>query len=162
MGRIRNVVLHGVLAILTLGLYFFVWWTQLGMELRKHRGRGAHPIGLLVLFLLVPVLGWFFAVFISAVQVRSVQRHADADQNTSPWYPALWSLVPVVGWAIAAGLLQSGANEAWAQLHRDLHRATTQVTTLECPECTVRFETSLNPLHSIMVTCPNCGKAGEV
>lgn len=162
VGRIRSVVTHATLTILTLGVWFFVWYGQLVHELRRHRGAGPHPALALALFLLLPVIGWFVMPFLTGLDLRRVQRDADADKRSSPWYPALWGLVPIVGWAFAAGVLQAGANRAWTRLHSGLEGATSGPATLECPQCSNRFEQFLDPFGSNRVVCPKCGQAASV
>lgn len=162
VGRIRSVVGHGVLTVVTAGLYFLVWQFLVNHDVRRHRGRGPHPFLLFLLFLLVPVLGWFIAVFLSAGAVRKAQVAADADGRSSRFIPALWSLLPILGWAIAGALVQAGANRAWDRLHRDLDRVTSGPVTLECPQCSHRLESFLNPFAPNAIVCPSCGRAGEV
>lgn len=162
VGRIRSVVTHVLLTFLTLGIWAFVWLALVSNDLRKHRqAQGAHPVAMVLVFLLVPVIGWLVVGFLLGGSVRKIQREADADKRTSPWYPALWSLVPVVGWAIMLGTLQSGANWAWLRIHRDLEHAD-EPRVLECPDCTNRFDVYRNPVGSQTVRCDHCGKTGTI
>jgi uncharacterized protein DUF4234 len=162
VGRIRSSVTHALLAVVTLGLYFLVWHFLINRDLRRHRGRGSPPALLLLLFLLVPVLGWFLAVWLSAGALRKVQRGADADRLTGRLVPSLWSLVPVIGWAFAGAILQSGSNRAWDRLHRELDHTTGAPTTVECPQCSHRQDILLNPFAPNAVVCPQCGRTGEI
>lgn len=162
VGRIRSSVTHALLTVATLGLYFYVWFFLINRDLRRHRGRGPHPALLLVIFLLLPVLGWFVAVWLSASSLRKVQRGADADKLTGRLIPSLWSLFPILGWAFAGVVLQSGANRAWDRLHRELDRATVGPTTVECPQCSHRQDVLLNPFAPNAVLCPQCGRTGEI
>jgi hypothetical protein len=162
VGRMRSVVTHGLLSVATLGLYFLVWYTLLNHEMRKHRGAGSHPVLLLLLFLFLPVLGWFLAPMLSTFQLRRIQREAETFRLTNPFYPAVWGLVPVLGWAIAGILLQAGANRAWDRFHRELDRATAGPTTVECPQCLHRMETWINPFATNAIVCTTCGKAAQI
>lgn len=162
VGRIRSGILHGLLTVATLGLYFFVWYTMLNAELRRHRGKGTQPVLLLLLVLLVPVLGWFLGLLLTAGALRKAQRAADAGKRTPRLVAPVWTLVPVLGWAFGLGTLQAGANRLWDHLHRTLDRATSGPFTLECPQCVTRFDVAWNPFSPTPVACPNCGRAGEV
>jgi ribosomal protein L32 len=162
VGRIRSGITHGLLVVATLGLYFFVWHFLINRDLRRHRGHGTSPVGLLLLELFVPVLGWFIAVLITALAIRSVQRDADADKRTGVFIGPLWTLVPILGWAFACATLQAGANHAWDRLHRRLGVAASGPTMVECPQCTHRHELFLNPFAPNAVVCPSCGRTGEV
>lgn len=162
VGRIRSIPTHAFLSVATLGIYFFIWWTLVNHELRRHReNQGPHPAIYVVVFLLVPVIGWFVMPWISAVQLRKAQATADADKRSSPWYPALWGLVPILGWTVAGGYLQAGANRLWHGLHGTLGQLKTPVM-IECPDCTTRFERALLPFGPVDVQCPRCSKSGAV
>lgn len=159
VGRIRSVVSHSVLSLATLGIYFLIWYGKLVHDLRTHRGRGQHPAVAILLTLLVPLLGGFISFLIAGRTVRRLQKDVDADKATSGFVAALWGLIPIIGWTIGAGILQSGANRAWDRLHQDLGHATLTPVTLECPQCSGRFDQFLHPFAPNPVACPHCGRA---
>lgn len=161
VGRIRSSVTHGLLTVLTLGIYYLFWQVLLNSDLRRHRGRGTQPVLLLILFL-IPVVGSFTSTWLTAGAIRKIQRGADADKRTSRLIASLWSVVPVLGWALAGVVLQSGANRAWDRLHRELDHATSGPTTIECPQCSRRQDVLLNPFSPNSVLCPQCGRTGEI
>jgi hypothetical protein len=162
VGRMRSVPTHVVLSLFTAGLYFFAWHFMMNRELRRHRGRGTSPVLLLILFVVLPVVGWVLTLLWTGLALRKVQAEVDAERRTNAFHAAVWGLVPVLGWAIGAGLLQLGSNRAWDRMHRELERATGGPLTVECPECTHRSEIRYLPFHPNPLVCPQCGHAGEV
>ena len=163
VGRVRSVVLITLLTIITLGIYWFVWFYQVNRDLQKHLGSGVNPAGRLVLFILVPVVGWFVAVLLTGRSVRRAQLNASTESLTVPSYHAVWAaLVPVVGWMIAAGYLQRGANRAWLKINHAFETSTRTQVTVACPDCDTRFATFFNPLLARPVACPQCGRSGDV
>lgn len=162
VGRIRSLVTHSVLGLATLGIYSIVWFTRLNFEVRRARETGPHPLIPLLLFVLVPVIGWFVAIWISSRPIRRLQAFVDADVRNGSLTPSLWAIVPIVGWTISAAQLQSAANAAWERLHVVLGGAVDRQRLLECPQCTTRFEWPVHPFEPVRASCPKCGRAGEV
>ena len=163
VGRVRSVVLISLLTVLTVGIYFFIWFYQLNKDLQRHLGAKVNPMGRLLLFILVPVVGWFIATLLTGRSVRRAQLNASTESLIVPTYHAVWAaFVPVVGWLIAAGYLQRGANRAWLKINHVFETSTRSQATIECPDCDTRFATFFNPLLARPVACPQCGRAGEV
>jgi hypothetical protein len=120
-------------------------------------------VGRLVLFLLVPVLGWFAAAWFTAKSVQEAQVRTGEARPVSPIYPALFAaLAPVIGWYVAAAIIQGGANRAWAQGAAVLEGTKDGTTTIECPDCSTRIRTILNSIVPRDVTCPRCNRTGAV
>lgn len=163
VGRVRSVVLHLLFTVVTLGIYFFVWFAKLNRELERSVKHGASPAGRLVLFLLVPVVGWFVAVLLAGRSVRRVQLKAGSHRLIVPVYHAVWAaLVPVLGWWIAMAYLQRGANRAWLKMDASMEPAAQQNTRIQCPDCDNLFVTLWNPLVPHATRCPHCGRVGDV
>lgn len=160
VGRVRSVVLLILFSVLTVGLYYFVWLLVLNKETRGFSGKGAAPIWAPLLFL-VPVLGWFVAVWLTARGVRRAQVFAGEPRLCGPIYPALFAaLAPVVGWFIAMGYVQGAANRVWTNVTPVLEWAGRDATTFECPDCATRFPGFINPIVVHTIVCPNCQRSG--
>jgi hypothetical protein len=160
VGRVRSVVLVTLLTLITLGIYYFIWLYKINDDLKRHHGRGS-PVGMVLLFLFVPVIGWFLALYLTGRAVKRAQLNAGVQHLTAPIYAGVWAgLVPVLGWLIAAGSVQHGANHAWLKMSRAFEDAGD--VTLECPDCDNRFTTFFNALVPHSVACPQCGRAGDV
>lgn len=163
VGRVRSVVLITLLSVLTLGIYFLVWFYQLNKDLQRHLGSGVSPAGRLLLLIFVPVIGWFIAILLTGRSVRRAQLNANTESLIVPTYHAVWAtLVPYLGFLIAAGYLQRGANRAWLKINNAFETATRSHVTIECPDCDTRFATFFNSLLARPVACPQCGRTGDV
>lgn len=165
VGRIRSVVLLVLFSILTLNLYYFYWLYKVNAELRAFLpdvGR-PKPVGRLLLFLLIPVIGWFFAAYFTARSALKAQVVAGDSRPITPIYAGIWAgLVPVIGWYVAAGQIQGGANRAWARAVEVLETTLGTKTRLECPDCSSTFRTVLNPIVPHSVECPTCHRSATV
>lgn len=161
VGRVRSVVLISLLIVVTGGLYFFVWFLQTNRELKRHLGEGVRPGGRLTLFILVPVIGWFLAIWWTGRNIRQAQLRAGTEAVLVPLYHGIWAaLVPLLGWLIAAGYLQRGANRAWLKMGFAFETSSKTPTLIQCPDCDTRFAALLNPIFPRPVRCPQCGRAG--
>lgn len=161
VGRVRSVVLLMLLSLVTAGVYFFVWFYKANRDLARHFGSRVNPGGRLALFLLLPVVGWFLATFLTGRSVRRAQIHAGTDRQVVATYSAVWAgLVPILGWAFAAGALQHGLNRAWLGMSGTLE--TLRETSVQCPDCDNLFSAMFNPLMGRSVQCPKCGRVGDV
>lgn len=107
-GTQRNIATSIVLAIVTLGIYTFVWTFKTHDELKKHTGDGlGGGLGLLVYFLVSPVT-WFLIP-------AETKKMLEADGRVSPVQPmmGLWILLPVIGAFVWFPKVQGTLNEYW-------------------------------------------------
>jgi hypothetical protein len=148
--------------VLTVTVNFFVWLFQINRELARSLGRGS-AAGRLLLFLLVPVVGWFLAILFTGRSIRRVQVRAGNERLVQPALHAIWAgLVPVLGWFIAMGYLQRAANRAWLKMDSYFEPGSQQNARVECPDCDSIFVTLWNPVAPHAVRCPQCGRVGDV
>lgn len=163
IGRVRSVVLLILFSILTLNLYYFYWFYKVNTELEAFLRNGGRPAGRLVLFLLVPVVGWFLAVYLTARSTLKAQVQAGETRPIAPIYPAVFAaLLPVIGWYVAAGFIQGAANRTWGQAVGVLEATKGKKSKLECPDCSSTFRTILNPVAPHTIECPTCHRSASV
>lgn len=161
VGRIRSVVLLILLSLVTAGIYFFVWFYKANRDLQRHFQGRVNPGGRLALFLLLPIIGWFLAAYLTGRSVRRAQIHAGNDQQVVPLYGAIWAgLVPILGWAFCAGSYQRGLNRAWMSMGHVFD--TLRESSVQCPDCDNVFATLFNPLAGRSIQCPRCGRVGDL
>ncbi len=163
IGRVRSVVLLILFSILTLNIYYFYWLYKVNAELRAFLHEGVRPAGRLVLFLLVPVLGWFLAAYLTGRSVLKAQIKAGETRPVAAIYPAIFAgLLPVIGWYVAAGFIQGGANRTWGKTVGVLEATKGKKTKLECPDCSSSFRAILNPVAPHTIECPTCHRSASV
>lgn len=107
-GKPRSSGICVLLAIVTLGIYTYVWTFKTHDEIKRHSGNGVGGvIGFVIYFLLSPVT---YFVIPSEIKTMLV-----ADGRTSPvsalW--GLWFLLPLIGSLIWFFKMQGTLNDYW-------------------------------------------------
>lgn len=112
------------LTIITLGIYFFVWWYKINREMRD-LGEEVDPLG----SLLAVTVGWviivppFVSIYKTAERIRRTQEKAGisnigaADGEAVPILALILFIVPVLELLFQA-YLQHGLNQAYDQMAR--------------------------------------------
>ena len=109
LGRPRSIGTSILLAVVTLGIYTFVWTYQTHDEIRRHSGIGiGGGIGLLIYFLLSPVT--FFLIPDEIRQMHEAAGFASPVRSIL----GLWFLLPIVGSIIWFVEVQRALNRYWA------------------------------------------------
>jgi hypothetical protein len=109
VGNTRSIGLSILWAILTLGIYTFVWTYKTHEEIKRYSGNGVGGvIGFVVYFLLSPV-----TFFIVPAEVRYM--YEDLDGQTSPvrGLTGLWILLPLIGNIVWFVKVQGALNRYW-------------------------------------------------
>jgi hypothetical protein len=107
-GPIRSVGTCILLAIVTLGIYTFVWVWKTHDEIKNHSGNGiGGPIGF-VIYLLVSPVTWF----IVPMEIRDMMaRNGQTSRVTPIW--GLWFLLPIIGAFVWFIRVQEQLNDYW-------------------------------------------------
>lgn len=110
------------LTIITLGIYFFVWWYKINREMRD-LGEKVDP----VVSVLAVTVGWvilvppFVSVYNTADRIRRTRKRADVEINSVvdgemiPVLALILFIVPVLGLLFEA-YLQQGLNTAYDRM----------------------------------------------
>ena len=108
IGKPRSVGLTILVAIVTFGIWTWVWSYMNGEELKNYRRSGLGGVGYLLLTIIfVPV-----TMFLMANEVE--QMYLDAGEHpriTTLW--GLWFLLPLIGNIIWYVRIQNAINEFW-------------------------------------------------
>jgi uncharacterized membrane protein len=108
IGKPRSVGLTILVAILTFGIWTWVWSYMNGEELKNYRHNGLGGVGYLLLTIIfVPI-----TMFLMANEVE--QMYLDAGEQpriTTLW--GLWFLLPLIGNIIWYVRIQNAINEFW-------------------------------------------------
>lgn len=110
VGNQRSIGLCILWAILTLGIYTFVWVYRTQEEIKRYSGNGVGGVlGLVIYILVSPV-----TFFVVPSEIRYM--HEDLDGGTSPvrGITGLWILLPILGVFIWFFKVQGALNRYWA------------------------------------------------
>ncbi len=107
-GRLRSVSTCILLAIVTLGIYTFVWTWKTHDEIKKHAGNGVGaPIGF-VIYLLVSPVTWFLI----PMEIREMMSRTGQTSRVTPIW-GLWFLLPIIGNFVWFIRVQGQLNDYW-------------------------------------------------
>lgn len=99
------------LAIVTLGIYTFVWTWKTHEEIKRHSGIGVGgPVGFLIYFVISPV-----TYFLLASEVRQMLARSGRPSRVQG-LTGLWILLPLVGPIVWFVKVQGQLNEYWRSL----------------------------------------------
>jgi cytochrome c biogenesis protein CcdA len=109
VGNTRSIGLSILFAILTLGIYTFVWVYRTHEEIKRYSGNGVGGVvGLVIYFVISPV-----TYFVVPSEVRYM--YEDLDGQTSPvrGTTGLWFLLPLIGSIVWFVKVQGALNRYW-------------------------------------------------
>jgi hypothetical protein len=109
VGNTRSIGLCILWAILTLGIYTFVWVYRTQEEVKRYSGNGVGGVLGLVIYLVASPVTWF----VIPSEVRHM--HEDLDGGSSPvrGTTGLWVLLPIVGAFVWFFKVQGALNQYW-------------------------------------------------
>ena len=113
--KLRNPFLVFVWSLLTLGIYYLVWYYKINRELRDAAGVDVSP----GVALLAISLGWFVIVppFVSwyrtFVRIAEAQQRADASGEASPVLGFILFVIAVFLLPVEVIYAQDELNKAW-------------------------------------------------
>ena len=109
VGNTRSIGLSILWAVLTLGIYTFIWTYKTQDEIKRYSGNGVGGVlGLVIYILISPV-----TFFVVPSEVRYM--YEDLDGGTSPvrGIYGLWFLLPLIGNLIWFIQVQGALNRYW-------------------------------------------------
>lgn len=104
------------LSIITLGIYYFVWWYKINDEMRR-LGENNSP-GLAVLALIpgsVLVIPPFVTLWTTSERISRLQDRARCARPVGPGLALLMTFIPIVNFFVPS-YLQSGLNRAYQMM----------------------------------------------
>ena len=109
VGNQRSIGLSILWAILTLGIYTYVWTYRTHNEIKLYAGNGVGGVvGLVIYIVISPV-----TLFVIPSEVRYM--YEDLDGGTSPvrGLTGLWGLIPLLGTLVWFFKVQGALNRYW-------------------------------------------------
>jgi len=109
VGNTRSIGLSILWAVLTLGIYTFVWVYRTHEEINRYSGNGVGGVVGLVIFIVVSPVTYF----VVPSEVRYL--YEDLDGQTSPvrGTTGLWFLLPLIGSIVWFVKVQGALNRYW-------------------------------------------------
>ena len=109
VGHTRSIGLSILWAILTLGIYTFIWTYKTQEEMKRYSGNGVGGvIGLVIYILISPV-----TYFIVPSEVRHMYEDLDGQKSPVRGIYGLWFLLPLIGSIIWFVQVQGALNRYW-------------------------------------------------
>jgi hypothetical protein len=111
LGMVRSIGTCILLAIVTLGIYTFVWVWKTHDEMKAHTGNGlGGPVGFLIYFVISPV-----TYFLLPNEVEKMLQRAGRPSRVSAM-TGFWILLPIAGPIVWFVKVQGQLNEYWRSL----------------------------------------------
>ena len=109
LGNTRSIGLCILWAILTLGIYTFIWTYKTQDEIKRYSGNGVGGVLGLVIYILISPVTYFL------VPSETRYMYEDLDGGTSPvrGIYGLWILLPIAGPIIWFVQVQGALNRYW-------------------------------------------------
>jgi hypothetical protein len=109
VGQTRSIGLSILWAVLTLGIYTFVWTYKTQEEMRRYSRNGVGGVvGLVIYIIISPV-----TYFIVPSEVRYMYEDLDGGKSPVSGIYGLWFLLPLVGSLIWFVQVQGALNRYW-------------------------------------------------
>jgi hypothetical protein len=109
VGNTRSIGLSILWAILTIGIYTFVWTYKTHEEIKRYSANGVGGvIGFVIYFLLSPV-----TFFIVPSEVRYMYEDLDGQASSVRGLTGLWILLPLIGNIVWFVKVQGALNRYW-------------------------------------------------
>jgi uncharacterized protein DUF4234 len=109
VGNTRSIGLSILWAILTLGIYTFVWVYRTQEETKRYSGNGLGGVLGLVVYILISPVTWF----VVPSEVRYLYEDVDGGHSPVRGVTGLWMLLPLVGIFVWFFKVQGALNRYW-------------------------------------------------
>lgn len=114
VGKVRSTGTCILLAIVTFGIYTFVWWFQTHEEMKRHTGEGIGGLVALLFALFISIVNPFFNSHEVGRLYERAGRPAPVNVWTGLWYfPGIFILIGPIVWFVKTN---GALNEYWKSL----------------------------------------------
>lgn len=122
LGKDRSPAAVLGLSIITLGIYYLVWYYKINAEIHRHDPEIKVSPGLAVFAMFIPIANWVSA-YSTAARIRQMQLDDGATQTISPNVALLWLILFGIGYPL---YVASQLREHWHG-HRRIARSLSHV-----------------------------------
>jgi hypothetical protein len=109
LGHPRSVGLSILWAILTLGIYTFIWTYKTQDEIKRYSGNGVGGVVGLVIYILISPVTYFLV----PSEVRYMYEDLDGTPSPVHGVTGLWFLLPLIGAIVWFVKVQGALNRYW-------------------------------------------------
>lgn len=109
VGNTRSIGLSILWAILTLGIYTFVWTFRTHDEIKRWSSNGVGGVVGLVIYILISPVTWF----VIPSEIRYMYEDLDGGESPVRGLTGLWMLLPLVGIFVWFIKVQGALNRYW-------------------------------------------------
>ena len=109
VGNQRSIGLSILWAILTLGIYTFIWVYRTHEEIKRYSGNGVGGVVGLVIYIVIGIV----SVFVIPSEIRYMYEDLDGEQSPVRGVTGLWNLIPLLGTLIWFFKVQGALNRYW-------------------------------------------------
>jgi len=109
VGNTRSIGLSILWAVLTLGIYTFVWVYRTHEEIKRYSGNGVGGVVGLVIFIVVSPVTYF----VVPSEVRYLYEDLDGQTGPVRGTTGLWFLLPLIGSIVWFVKVQGALNRYW-------------------------------------------------
>ena len=124
LGKDRSPAAVLGLSIITLGIYFLIWYYKINNEIRHHDPSIEVKPGLAVIAMMLPVLS-LVSAYSTAARIRQMQLDEGASQTISPVVALLLQIFLGIGFPL---YVASQLREHWHAHRRELMHADAELT----------------------------------
>jgi hypothetical protein len=108
VGNTRSIGLSILWAILTFGIYTYIWVFRTQEELRRYTGNGLGGVLGLVVYLVISPVTWF----VVPSEIKGMYEQDGRESPVTGWW-GLWFLLPIVGAVVWFIRVQGALNDFW-------------------------------------------------
>jgi Domain of unknown function (DUF4234) len=109
IGNTRSIGLSILWAVLTIGIYTFIWTYKTQEEIKRYSGNGVGGvIGLVIFILISPV-----TYFVVASETRYMYEDLDGQKSPVRGITGLWFILPLIGSIVWFVKVQGALNRYW-------------------------------------------------
>jgi hypothetical protein len=109
VGNTRSIGLSILWAVLTLGIYTFIWTYKTQEEIKRYSGNGVGGVIGLVIFILISPVTYFLV----PSETRYMYEDLDGQKSPVRGIYGLWFLLPLIGSLIWFIQVQGALNRYW-------------------------------------------------
>jgi hypothetical protein len=109
VGNTRSIGLSILWAVLTLGIYSFVWVYRTHEEIRRYSGNGVGGVVGLVIYIVVSPVTYF----VIPSEVRYLYEDVDGTTGPVRGWTGLWFILPLIGTIVWFVKVQGALNRYW-------------------------------------------------